>query len=65
MLETAREILPDDEALQRRFAEYIEWGTRIALEASQPGFKIEHVGAVPVWDWPVPKTTEGGGTGMP
>jgi hemoglobin len=52
MLETAREVLPPDEVLQRRFAEYIEWGARIAVAASQPGFKIEHVGPVPNWDWP-------------
>jgi hemoglobin len=51
MLETARETLPPDEALQQRFADYIEWGARIAVEASQPGFKIEHVGPVPSWDW--------------
>jgi len=65
MLETAREILPDDDALQRRFAEYIEWGARIAVAASQPGFKIDHVGPVPVWDWSAPKTTDGGTTSKP
>jgi sugar lactone lactonase YvrE/truncated hemoglobin YjbI len=58
MLATAREIFPDDDALQRRFAEYIEWGARIAVAASQPDFKIDHVGPVPVWDWPASKTTE-------
>jgi len=65
MLETAREILPDDNALQRRFAEYIEWGARMAVAASQPGFKIDHVGPVPVWDWPAPKTTDGGNRSKP
>jgi hemoglobin len=55
MLETARETLPDDEALQQRFAEYIEWGARIAVVASQPDFKIEHIGPVPIWDWPSQK----------
>ena len=58
MLETAQEVFPNDEALQRRFADYIEWGARIAVAASQPDFTIDHVGPVPVWDWPAPKTTE-------
>jgi hemoglobin len=51
MLETAREVLPNDEELQARFADYIRWGARIAVTASQPGFQIEHVGAVPKWGW--------------
>jgi hemoglobin len=54
MIETAREVLPADEALQARFAEYIEWGSRIAVAASQPGFRVEHVGPVPRWDWSDP-----------
>jgi hemoglobin len=51
MLETAREVLPNDADLQARFADYIRWGARIAVTASQPGFQIEHVGAVPTWGW--------------
>lgn len=51
MIDTAREVLPADDALQSRIAEYIEWGSRIAVAASQPGFKIDHVGPVPRWDW--------------
>jgi hemoglobin len=51
MIETARDVLPADELLQNRFAEYIEWGTRIAQDVSQPGFQIGEVGEVPRWDW--------------
>jgi hemoglobin len=51
MLETAREVLPNDNELQARFADYIRWGAQIALVASQPGFEIKHVGPVPKWGW--------------
>ena len=51
MLATAREVLPPEPKLQRRFAAYIEWGTRIAREASQPGFLPGEAGEVPRWDW--------------
>jgi hemoglobin len=51
MLETAREVLPNDAELQARFADYISWGAGIALTASQPGFEIQHVGPVPRWGW--------------
>jgi hemoglobin len=51
MIETAREVLPADELLQQRFAEYIEWGTEIAQDVSQPGYQIAEVGEVPSWGW--------------
>jgi hemoglobin len=51
MLETAEDVLPNDAELQARFADYIRWGAEIALAASQPGLQIEHVGAVPKWEW--------------
>jgi hemoglobin len=51
MLETAREVLPNDAELQARFADYISWGAGIALTAPQPGFEIQHVGPVPRWGW--------------
>jgi hemoglobin len=51
MIETAREVLPADELLQWRFAEYIEWGTEIAEDVSQPGYEIGDVGEVPRWGW--------------
>ena len=34
MLETAREVFPNDNELQARFADYIRWGAQIALVAS-------------------------------
>jgi hemoglobin len=51
MVETAHEVFPADELLQQRFAEYIEWGTQIAQEVSQPGETIGAPGPVPHWGW--------------
>ena len=51
MIETAGEELPAEPKLQRRFAEYIEWGTGVAREASQPGYVAPPVEPVPRWDW--------------
>ena len=51
MLETAREVFPNDHELQAPFADYIRWGAQIALVASQPGFEIKHVGPVPKGEW--------------
>jgi hemoglobin len=51
MLETARDVLPNDNDLQTRFADYIRWGAQIALKASQAGFEIKLVGPVPKWGW--------------
>lgn len=51
MIDSAREVLPADELLHRRFAEYIEWGTAIARDVSQPGADIGEPGPVPHWGW--------------
>lgn len=51
MIATAREVLPADALLQRRFAEYIEWGTIIAKEVSQPCYELLDAGDVPWWGW--------------
>src|SRR5262245_18992007 len=51
MIATAREELPAEPKLQRRFADYIEWGTRIAREASEPGYALPPPAPVPRWDW--------------
>jgi hemoglobin len=51
MLQTAAKELPDDELLQRRFAEYIEWGTKIAASVSQPGTELGDPGPTPRWGW--------------
>ena len=48
MIETAGEELPAEPKLQRRFAEYIEWGTGVAREASQPGYVAPPVQPVPL-----------------
>ena len=51
ILRTAAKELPDDALLQQRFAEYIEWGTRIAASVSQPGRPVE-VRATRTGVWP-------------
>ena len=51
-LEAADEAgLPTDERFRRRFREYIEWGTRIALTISQPDADISTHEPVPRWGW--------------
>jgi hemoglobin len=51
MIESAGEIFPADPRLQRRFADYIQWGSAIARDASQPGFVLGAPGPMPRWDW--------------
>ena len=51
MIEAGHEVLPADELLRKRFAEYIEWGTEIARDVSQPGADIGEPGPVPHWGW--------------
>jgi len=51
MIATAHEELPAEPKLQQRFAAYIEWGTRVAREASQPGYTLPPAAPVPRWDW--------------
>jgi hypothetical protein len=51
MTATAHEELPAEPTLQWRFAAYIEWGTRVAREASQPGYTLPPAAPVPLWDW--------------
>lgn len=43
--------LPDEPRLRRRFAEYLEWGSTIAKEVSQPGADLSTDQPVPRWDW--------------
>ena len=51
-LEAADEAgLPNDERFRRRFREYIEWGSRIAVEISEPGADITTHEPVPRWGW--------------
>jgi hemoglobin len=46
---TAAKVLPADDVLQKRFGEYIEWGTKIAKSVSQPGVELGDPGPVPRW----------------
>ena len=51
-LEAADEAgLSTDERFRRRFRQYIEWGTRIAMEVSEPGADIRTHEPVPRWGW--------------
>lgn len=51
-LEAADEAgLPKDERFRRRFREYLEWGTQIAVEVSQPGADTTTTQPVPRWGW--------------
>ena len=43
--------LPDHPVFRRRLREYIEWGSRIAEDVSQPGADTSSDQPVPVWDW--------------
>jgi len=51
-LEAADEAgLPKDERFRRRFREYIEWGSQIAIAISQPGADVTTNEPVPRWTW--------------
>ena len=43
--------LPNDVRFRRRFREYIEWGSRIAMAISQPGADVTSHEPVPRWTW--------------
>jgi hypothetical protein len=43
--------LPADPEFRSAFVSYIEWGSRIALENSQPGARPPMGMPVPRWDW--------------
>jgi hemoglobin len=52
MIATAAKELPAEPLLQQRFAEYIEWGTRIAKSVSnQESSDLGEPGPVPHWGW--------------
>jgi hemoglobin len=51
-LEAADEVgLPNDARFRRRFREYIEWGSQIAMAVSQPGVNVTTHEPVPHWGW--------------
>lgn len=43
--------LPEDPRLRERLRAYAEWGTRIALDVSQPGANTDSSDPVPRWNW--------------
>ncbi|ADB48719.1 group II truncated hemoglobin [Conexibacter woesei] len=43
--------LPAEPRFRERLREYLEWGTAIALDVSQPGADVTSDDPVPVWDW--------------
>jgi hemoglobin len=51
--------LPSDPEFRSAFVAYIEWGTRIALENSQPGASPPPKAPVPRWGWGVAPPYEG------
>jgi CDGSH-type Zn-finger protein/truncated hemoglobin YjbI len=52
ILRSAQEAgLPADPEFRSAFSSYIEWGSRLALENSQPGAKPPQQMAMPHWDW--------------
>jgi hemoglobin len=45
--------LPDDPEFRAAFLGYIEWGTRLARQNSEPGAHVVHDAPVPHWGWGV------------
>jgi hemoglobin len=43
--------MPDDERFRRRLREYLDWGSRIALEYQDPDKPLPHGEPVPHWGW--------------
>jgi len=52
ILQSAEEAgLPADPEFRAAFSSYIEWGSRLALENSQPGARPPEQMPMPRWDW--------------
>ena len=52
LMDAADEVaLPDDPEFRSAFLAYIEWGTRIARDNSQPGATPPERAPVPRWGW--------------
>jgi hemoglobin len=45
--------LPDDPEFRAAFLGYVEWGTRLAVQNSQPGADVVMRAPVPRWGWGV------------
>jgi hemoglobin len=51
-MEAAAEAgMPDDERFRKRLREYLDWGSRIALEYQDPDKPLPHGEPVPQWGW--------------
>ena len=52
LLQSARDAgLPNDPEFRSAFGSYIEWGSRLAVENSQPGARPPEHMPMPHWDW--------------
>ena len=52
MMDAADEVgLPVDPEFRAAFVGYVEWGTRLALQNSQPGAAVVAQAPVPQWGW--------------
>ncbi len=61
LLQSAQEAgLPADPEWRSAFGAYIEWGSRLALENSQPGAKPPEHMPMPHWDWSTAAGRPGG-----
>jgi CDGSH-type Zn-finger protein len=61
ILRSAQEAgLPADPEFRSAFSSYIEWGSRLALENSQPGAKPPEHMPMPHWDWSTSAGPPGG-----
>jgi hemoglobin len=43
--------LPNDPEFRSAFMAYVEWGTRLAMQNSQPGADVPQEAPVPHWGW--------------
>lgn len=60
LMDAADEVgLPDDPEFRAAFAGYIEWGTRLAVQNSQPGAHPPQRAPVPKWGWGVAPPYQG------
>jgi CDGSH-type Zn-finger protein/truncated hemoglobin YjbI len=52
ILQSAQDVgMPADPEFRSTFSSYIEWGSRLALENSQPGARPPEQMPMPHWDW--------------
>ncbi|CAN5763537.1 group II truncated hemoglobin [soil metagenome] len=52
LLDTANEIgAPDDPEFRSAFVAYLEWGSRLAVQNSQPGAVAVEDAPMPKWGW--------------